>query len=269
MDRHPDPSARPAFSPAPDADPVAGAAGALPPRPRPVEPVHERVMRWIAWFGLPRLIVTGLCAVAMAAAGYWLVRTPAAATEATLPLAVSSSVPADTLPVPTAVPAPSTPGVVGPAAPAAEIVVHVAGEVRSPGVYVLSDGARVHDAIDRAGGPSAGADLDGLNLAAALADGQRLYVPAIGDLEPGEHLPLIPAGGADAGPVGGEPDGPVDLNRAGASELDLLPGVGPATAQAIVDDRERNGPFATVDDLERVPGIGPTKLDALRDLVRV
>ena len=147
---------------------------------------------------------------------------------------------------------------------------HVAGEVRTPGVYLLVDEVRVHDAIEQAGGPTADADLDALNLAAVLADGQRLYVPAAGEVPTGDQVPLVPPSDGAAGTGSGFNDGsPVDLNRASAAELDRLPGVGPATAQAIVDDREQNGPFARVDDLERVPGIGPAKLDALRGLVSV
>ena len=152
-----------------------------------------------------------------------------------------------------------------PARPPALLVVDVAGAVASPGVYELRSPARVIDAVTIAGGPIADADLDGLNLAAPLADGQRVYVPHAGEVDPA----TVPAGGLSVPTesVGDRTRGPVNVNTATAAELESLPGVGPATAAAIVDDRTRNGPFASVDDLERVPGIGPAKLAALRDQV--
>ncbi len=138
-----------------------------------------------------------------------------------------------------------------------DVVVHVAGAVEAPGVYDLPASARVHDAIEAAGGATSFADLDLLNLAAPIVDGMQIRVP-----EPGEEVaPLVVPGSAD--------DGPVDLNRADAAELDTLPGVGPATAAAIVAHRDEHGPFASVDDLLSVPGIGPAKLAALSDLVAV
>jgi competence protein ComEA len=140
------------------------------------------------------------------------------------------------------------------------VVVHVAGAVLTPGVYELDAGARVDDAVRTAGGPRSDAELDGLNLAAVVVDGQRVYVPVLGEID----LATVAEGTAAEAAVG-----PVDLNSATVEQLDALPGVGPATASAIVDDRERNGPFATVDDLDRVPGIGPAKLGAIRDLVTV
>ena len=108
------------------------------------------------------------------------------------------------------------------------------------------------DAVTVAGGPIADADLDGLNLAAPLADGQRVYVPHAGEVDPA----AVPSGGPAAPAESGDDvhRGPVNVNTATADELEALPGVGPATAAAIVDDRTRNGPFVSVDDLERVPG---------------
>jgi competence protein ComEA len=138
-------------------------------------------------------------------------------------------------------------------------------------VYELSSASRVADAVQAAGGALADGDLDGLNLAALLVDGQRIYVPHVGEVDPAS----VPSGGAPSGctPGGGTtpvaPAGPIDLNTATASDLETLPGVGPATAAAIVEDREHNGPFPSIDDLDRVPGIGPAKLAALRDQVTV
>jgi competence protein ComEA len=139
------------------------------------------------------------------------------------------------------------------------VVVHVAGAVLHAGVYTFSAGSRVVDAVQRAGGLAADADPDAVNLAALLVDGQRVYVPRIGEPAP----PLVDGGGPTT------VAGPIDLNRATADELDALPGVGPATAAAIVAYREQHGPFGTVDDLADVRGIGPAKVEALRGLVTV
>ncbi len=143
------------------------------------------------------------------------------------------------------------------------VTVHVAGSVLTPGVYELDSGARVHEAIDQAGGITVDADVDTLNLAAPLADGSRIYVPAVGE-------EVLAGALIDVPPVAGAVEaGPIDVNQATAAELDGLPGVGPATSMAIVTERQRNGPFLSVDDLERVPGIGPAKLASIRDLVTV
>jgi competence protein ComEA len=142
------------------------------------------------------------------------------------------------------------------------VVVHVAGAVAAPGVYELPAGARVADAIGAAGGPTDGADPNALNLAAPVLDGDRVAVPRIG--EPADH-----GGGGQSHAGTTVASGPLDLNRATVDELDALPGVGPATAAAIVAHREANGPFATVDELEAVRGIGPAKLESIRPLVTV
>jgi competence protein ComEA len=144
-----------------------------------------------------------------------------------------------------------------------EVVVHVAGAVGRPGVVRLAGPGRVIDAIGAAGGPAADADLNQINLAAKVADGDRVYVP-----RRGETPPPAPTTGAATGSATAS-SGPVDLNSAAADQLDALPGVGPATAKAIVDYRTRHGRFRTVDDLLSVPGIGPAKLATLKPLVRV
>ena len=138
------------------------------------------------------------------------------------------------------------------------LVVHVVGEVRRPGLYRLRDGARIADAVHRAGGALRGADLAGVNLAAPLVDGVQILVPAMVTAQPGGAVP----GGSPEAPVG-----PVSLSSATVVELDQLPGVGPITAQKIVDYRTEHGPFSAVDDLDSVPGIGPTRIEQLRDLV--
>jgi competence protein ComEA len=145
--------------------------------------------------------------------------------------------------------------------------VHVAGAVVRPGLVRLPAGARVADAVDAAGGLRPDADLDRLNLAAPLTDGQRVWVPIVGQDAPPE---VDPSGGSGGGSgAGGGVPAIVDLNTASATELESLPGIGPATAQAILDQRHRVGRFRSVDDLLDVRGIGPSKLAALRDRVRV
>ena len=140
------------------------------------------------------------------------------------------------------------------------LVVHVVGEVRRPGLYRLRDGARIADAVRRAGGARHDADLAALNLAAPLVDGVQVLVPSRA-AEPGASSS---SGGAAGGVVGAAA---VSLSSATVEELDELPGVGPITAQKIVSYRAEHGPFASVDDLDAVPGIGPTRIEQLRDLV--
>src|SRR3954447_19037925 len=133
--------------------------------------------------------------------------------------------------------------------------VHVAGAVRHPGVYAFGPGARVQDAVRRAGGARRGANLDAVNLAARLADGQQIVVPS--------------AGAATAVDASGEaPSAPVSLASATLEQLETLDGVGPATAQKIVAYRTEHGGFRSVDDLANVPGIGPKKLAALKPHVQ-
>ncbi len=143
----------------------------------------------------------------------------------------------------------------------AVLVVHVVGAVRRPGLYRLRDGARVADAVARAGGARRGALLAELNLAAPLVDGVQVLVPA---RQRGGGAASTSQGSAAAdGTTASRPS----LSSATAEELDELPGVGPVTAQRIVDYRTEHGPFRSVDDLDAVPGIGPTRIEQLRDLV--
>ena len=140
------------------------------------------------------------------------------------------------------------------------LVVHVAGEVRRPGVYRLRAGARVADAVRRAGGARRRADLGAVNLASELQDGRQVLVPRrVG----GGAAAVAAAGGAAA------PGVPLDLNTATAEQLDELDGIGPATAQQIISYREAHGGFGSVEELDQVPGIGETRLAALREKVRV
>jgi competence protein ComEA len=146
--------------------------------------------------------------------------------------------------------------------PATVALVHVAGAVRTPGVYRLRDGERVQDAVRRAGGPRAGADLNAINLAAKVADGQQVVVPRRG---PAGAAPVS----AGTGEAGGPPQAPVSLNTATAEQLDTLDGVGPATASKILEYRRQHGGFRSIDDLGEIPGIGPKRLAALRGKVQL
>ena len=186
------------------------------------------------------------------AGAYWLVRPPVATTESQLPMAGSPSA--------------STSSTLSDAPPARAttttcaamlVVVYVAGAVVHPGVYTLPQGARANDAVRAAGGFSVQANADAVNLAAIVADGQRVYVPRVG-----EAIVVEPAGGTSA-----TPSEPVNLNTATADELDVLPGVGPATAASIIAFRDQHGPFSSVEQLSQVRDIGPAKLDAIRGLV--
>jgi competence protein ComEA len=138
------------------------------------------------------------------------------------------------------------------------LVVDVVGAVRRPGLYHLSQGSRVADAVAHAGGETRRADVTLVNLAAPVADGEQVVVP------------VRPSGGGAgvAAPAGGGSSaGPVHLNTATVEQLDALPGIGPVTAQKILDYRQQHGAFSSVDELDAIPGIGPAKLDQLKGLV--
>jgi competence protein ComEA len=142
------------------------------------------------------------------------------------------------------------------------VIVDVSGAVRKPGVYRLSAGSRVEDALRRAGGATHKADLTQVNRAAKLEDGRQILVPV--------RAPAGEAAAATAGAApGATPAAPLNLNTATAEQLDTLDGVGPATAQKILDYRKAHNGFGSVDELDQVPGIGPKRLAALRDHLRV
>jgi competence protein ComEA len=195
----------------------------------------------------PRLSAAIAVAVVLAGVlGLFLFHRPQPRPELRLPRAEAEAAPA-----------------ASPSTTTGEVVVHVAGAVARPGVVRLAGPGRVIDAIAAAGGPSPDADLNLINLAAKVADGDRVYLPRRGEAPPPAPTTGGPAGSATAS------SGPVDLNSATPEQLDALPGVGPATAKAIVDYRTRHGRFRTVDDLLSVTGIGPAKLANLKSLVRV
>jgi competence protein ComEA len=141
-----------------------------------------------------------------------------------------------------------------------ELHVHAAGAVAQPGVVTVPGGSRVTDVIAAAGGPAADADVDQINLAALVTDGERIYVP-----HKGETVAALGSGGGAAGAA----DAIVNLNDADETALETLPGVGPATAKAILDYRTQHGKFRSVDDLLNVRGIGPSKLSQIKPHARV
>ena len=201
----------------------------------------------------PLLVLTSAGAVLLVAVtAWWLLRSPAPPVERSLPLAASVPTPAAATTAATTAPV--------------DVVVQAAGAVAAPGVYHVRSGARVVDVITAAGGATADADLQAVALAARVTDGARVYVPRAGETAPSAE---VAAGGGPAASGPGPPAGPVDLNQASVEQLDVLPGVGPSIAQAIVNYRAEHGPFASVDDLLDVRGIGPAKLDALRPQVTV
>lgn len=133
-----------------------------------------------------------------------------------------------------------------------DLVVDVTGAVRRPGVYRLPAGSRVDDALTRAGGATGRAELEAVNLAARLADGQQVVVPE-------------QASGAEAAAAADPEEAPISLGTATAEELEGIDGIGPVTAGDIVEFREQHGGLASVDQLDQVPGIGPATLEALRE----
>lgn len=153
------------------------------------------------------------------------------------------------------------------------VTVHVAGAVRRPGVYRLPPGARIDDALRRAGGPRPRADLDAVNLAAKLEDGRQVVVPVRGGAPPGVAVPGGPPAAAGAAAATGAgaaaPAQPVNLNTATLEQLDTLDGVGPGIANRILDYRRQHGGFRRVEELGEVPGIGDKRLAALTPLVTV
>ena len=189
--------------------------------------------------------VVVVAAVTLGAAGLWYSRSLPKSVEVLAELRPSLA---------------SAAGMPTPSASAAPILVDVSGWVRRPGVYEFVSGARVIDAIEAAGGARPGAELQALNLAAPLADGTQILVPRQG---------TTPVSAVGSGSVGGVVGGLVNVNTATAAELESLPGIGEVTAQAIIDYRTENGPFASVDELLDVSGIGDVTLGNIRELVTV
>jgi competence protein ComEA len=249
----------------PDLDDLAADGGDLPRRPPPPRTWRDRLDDLVAGGVSAPRVAAALGAVAVAAVVGWrLLAPPAPPPEVAIPFTGAETTTATA----------GTAGADGPAGVAprgdvdpapgggTEVVVHVVGAVTAPGVQRLPAGARVADAVDAAGGATPDADLGRINLAAVLADGQQVYVLRVGETPPAPVASPGTAAGDGTGP-------PVNVNTASAAELEELPGVGPATAEAIIAHREQHGPFGSVDDLLDVRGIGEAKLEQLRDRATV
>jgi competence protein ComEA len=218
---------------------------------RPQAPIDDetpwsRFVSWLKFVGPAKVVVSVGGVVVAAVIGWALLRPAEPGAEATLgTLAPNSSSEIE-----------PDPGTNAGDEVASKVVVHVAGSVVAPGVYELASGARVVDAVSAAGGALARAATDAVNLASRLEDGQRVYLPAIGEV-------VAEAVGSDAD----TDNGVIDLNSATAEQLDRLPGVGPSTAAAIIARRDEIGRFVAEEDLLAVPGIGPSKVAAWRGLI--
>lgn len=213
----------------------------------------DRLLGLLADLGLsPRAALATFLVCLVVGLGWWWLKSPVPPpAEAGVPLTPAAT-------------ATSSTGAVAPVEPAGGTVfAHAAGAVRRPGLYELATGDRVADLLAAAGGPLPAADLDRINLAAPVADGTQVIVP-----RRGEPAPVVSSPSGDpADPAA--PAAVVNINLAGPEELETLPGVGPATAAAIIEYREASGPFATVEQLIDVNGIGEAKLAALIDRVTV
>lgn len=229
----------------------------LPPLPPDGQPqwrtTWNELLRRLP-FGPGTIVTMGLAVVALVVAGA-LLRPRGPVTAAAMPSVV---------PAPAEVTDPAEQATKPAGRDREDVVVDVAGAVTRPGLVRLRPGSRVADAVSAAGGVAADADVAGLNQARVVGDGEQVRVPRVGE-------PVAPTSVAagPGGPLAGAPAAPVDLNRATAAELDTLPGVGPATAAAIITWRDENGGFRRIEDLVEVPGIGPARLERLRTLVRV
>ncbi len=219
-------------------------------RPPPPQSWRERIEQLADATGTTpsRIVVGGIVLVGATLAMLWMTRPPPQPPEVNLPFASTTAL-ASAAQVTHSLPA--------------EVVVHVAGAVVDPGVHELPPGARVIDAIRAAGGLTGEADVARINLAAPIADGERVYVLKVGE----ESAPSVP--GAASGSSGGTASGLVNLNEADEAALDALPGVGPSTAKAILEHRRKIGRFTSVDQLLDVRGIGEAKLEQIRPLVTV
>jgi competence protein ComEA len=248
-----------------------GQSPEFPPRPNewggPLERFVDRVRELR---GDPRVGVAALVVVALAAGFIWYrLGAGDSASSSTTRRPPATSARTTTAPAadaPAAGSSAANGGSSGATKKGARVTVHVAGAVAKPGVYDLAGGARVIDAIEAAGGGAPDADLNRLNLAAKVADGQRVLVQRVGEAAPAGSAP---AGGGGSGGGSADASGLVNLNSATQAELEALPGIGPSLAGSIITERERRGGFRSVNELRDVRGIGEKRFADLKDKVTI
>jgi len=219
-----------------------------------------KVQATIKWFGFSRLIGSVLSLFAVVLAGWWLLRVPPPPPEDSIPIASTATT------LSFAVSSPQKIELV------IELTVHIAGAVKTPGIYQLRVGARINDGVVAAGGATAQADLDSVNLAMLLSEGEQIYIPKRNEKP---HIIVQPRftnsnnSSSLNSSTNSESKISININTATAIELEQLAGVGPSTAKAIIEFRQKNGGFKTVEDLLNVRGIGPAKLSEILPQARV
>ena len=227
-----------------------------------VQSTFKKLQTIIKWFGLSRLIGSLMSLIAVALAGWWLLRIPPPPPEDSIPVASTATTVSFDL-------SSSQTTVLGSTSLNSEITVNIAGAVKAPGVYQFRLGARINDGVVAAGGATVQADLDSVNLAMLLSEGIQIYIPKRNEKP---HIVVQPR---FTNPTSSN-DAPdkqlqvsININTATAIELEQLAGVGPSTAKAIIAFREKNGAFKSVEDLLNVRGIGPAKLSEILPQARV
>lgn len=227
-----------------------------------------KVQATIKWFGLSRLVGSILSLIAVALAGWWLLRVPPPPPEDSIPIASTAT----TLSFAVSSPQMTELDKKLVNELVSELTVHIAGAVKTPGVYQLHVGARINDGVVAAGGATAQADLDSVNLAMLLSEGEQIYIPKRNEKP---HIIVQPRFtssnnlNSSNSATNNELQISININTATAIELEQLAGVGPSTAKAIIEFRQKNGGFKTVEDLLNVRGIGPAKLSEILPQARV
>jgi competence protein ComEA len=231
-----------------------------------------KVQATIKWFGLSRLIGSVLSLIAVTLAGWWLLRVPPPPPEDSIPIASTATTVSFAVSSPQKIELDTELDKELDTKLVTELTVHIAGAVKTPGVYQLHVGARINDGVVAAGGATAQADLDSVNLAMLLSEGEQIYIPKRNDKP---HIIVQPRFTSSSNlnssnsATNNELQISININTATAIELEQLAGVGPSTAKAIIEFRQKNGGFKTVEDLLNVRGIGPAKLSEILPQARV
>jgi len=230
-----------------------------------VQSTFKNLQTTIKWFGLSRLIGSFLSLIAVALAGWWLLRIPPQPPEDAIPIASTATTLSFAVSSPQKIELDEK--LVDELA--TELTVHIAGAVKTPGVYQFRLGARINDGVVAAGGATAQADLDSVNLAMLLSEGTQIYIPKRNEKPHIVVQPRFTNPGSSNDATDKQLQVSININTATAIELEQLAGVGPSTAKAIIAFREKNGSFKTVEDLLNVRGIGPAKLSEILPQARV